>query len=197
MRWNLNLGVLVINRHQRRPSAGGRSSSMRINLARWPTGQALVEFALVFPLIVLLLLGIFDLGRAVYAYSTIANAARQGARVAAVNQLAPPDTNTLCEEDQPVEDPANPHWSTRACAANSAVSLGIPTTAVTVSYSSPLDPSPPHNALLSCSPALDVGCIATVSVTYTWSAITPVIGNILGPINMSATSQIPIERVFP
>lgn len=41
--------------------------------------QAMVEFALVIPLIVLLILGIFDLGRAVYAYNVVASAAREGA----------------------------------------------------------------------------------------------------------------------
>ena len=50
-------------------------------------GQGLVEFALVFPVFILLLLGIFDLGRAVYAYNTIGDAAREGARVAIVNQI--------------------------------------------------------------------------------------------------------------
>ena len=52
-----------------------------------PRGQALVEFALVFPVLILILLGIFEVGRAVFAYNTIGNAAREGARVAAVNQI--------------------------------------------------------------------------------------------------------------
>ena len=50
-------------------------------------GQGLVEFALVFPVFILLLFGILDLGRAVYAYNTIGDAAREGARVAIVNQI--------------------------------------------------------------------------------------------------------------
>jgi Flp pilus assembly protein TadG len=153
------------------------------------SGQGLVEFALVFPIIVLLLFGIVDLGRAVYDYSTLANAARQGARVAAVNQVT--TSNASCTEDMPVEDPANPHWSVKACAADAAVSLGVQTSAVTVSY------SPPPSTTLSCSPTLDVGCIASVTVAYTWTPSTPVIGSLIGPITMTATSQIPIERVFP
>jgi len=44
-------------------------------------GSSLVEFALVIPVIMLLIFGAVDLGRAVYAYNTIANAARDGARV--------------------------------------------------------------------------------------------------------------------
>ena len=37
-------------------------------------GQALVEFALVVPVFILLLVGLFDLGRAVYTFNTISNA---------------------------------------------------------------------------------------------------------------------------
>lgn len=152
-------------------------------------GQTLVEFALVFPLIVFFLFGITDLGRAVYAYNTIANAARQGARVAAVNQVV--TTNTTCVENMPVEDPSNPNWSIKACAASSAISLGIAASSVAVTY------SPPPNTSISCSPTLDVGCIASVTVSYAWTPLTPLIGTLVGPINMSSTSQIPIERVFP
>ena len=50
------------------------------------TGQSLVEFAITFPLFLLLVMGIFDLGRGIYYYSVIHNAAREGARYGAVNQ---------------------------------------------------------------------------------------------------------------
>jgi Flp pilus assembly protein TadG len=43
-------------------------------------GQELVEFALILPLLLLLFLGIIEFGRAMLAYNTIANAAREGAR---------------------------------------------------------------------------------------------------------------------
>lgn len=44
-------------------------------------GQSLVEFALILPLFVLLVIGIFDIGRAFFAYIAISNAAREGARL--------------------------------------------------------------------------------------------------------------------
>jgi Flp pilus assembly protein TadG len=44
------------------------------------SGQSLVEFALLFPLLLLILLGAIDLGRAFNAYVTITNASREGAR---------------------------------------------------------------------------------------------------------------------
>ena len=43
-------------------------------------GQSAVEFALLVPLLMLIVLGIFDLGRVYFAAITIANAAREGAR---------------------------------------------------------------------------------------------------------------------
>jgi TadE-like protein len=48
-------------------------------------GQVMIEFALVLPVIVLLLLGAMDLARAVYAYGVIADAARDGARWGSVD----------------------------------------------------------------------------------------------------------------
>ncbi len=43
-------------------------------------GQAMIEFAFVMPLLVLILMGVFDLGGAVYAYNVVSSAAREGAR---------------------------------------------------------------------------------------------------------------------
>lgn len=43
-------------------------------------GQTLVEFALMIPLLLLIAVVVFDLGRAIFYYSTIHNAAREGAR---------------------------------------------------------------------------------------------------------------------
>jgi Flp pilus assembly protein TadG len=48
-------------------------------------GQSLVEFALIIPIFLLLAVMIFDLGRAVYYYSAIHNAAREGARYGVVH----------------------------------------------------------------------------------------------------------------
>jgi Flp pilus assembly protein TadG len=44
-------------------------------------GQALVEFALVAPLLALMLMGATDLTRAFYTYIVLSNASREGARV--------------------------------------------------------------------------------------------------------------------
>jgi Flp pilus assembly protein TadG len=158
--------------------------------ARDTRGQGLVEFALAFPIIILIFFAIFDLGRGVYAYNTIANAARVGARVAVVNQI-PTTPAGDCNQSRPIENPGAPHWSVKTCAANSAISLGVQTSAVAVSYSTP------PTTTLTCSPSLQVGCIARVTVTYTYTPSTPVIGSLIGTIAMSSTSELPVERVFP
>jgi len=44
--------------------------------------QALIEFALISPVLLLLLFGIIDVGRAVFYYDTLGHAAREGARTA-------------------------------------------------------------------------------------------------------------------
>jgi Flp pilus assembly protein TadG len=48
-------------------------------------GQSLVEFALVFPIFLAILIGMVDVGRAVWANNAVANAAREAARYAIVH----------------------------------------------------------------------------------------------------------------
>jgi len=55
-------------------------------------GQALVEFAIILPLLLMLLFGIFEFGRAMYIKNTLNNAARSAVRVAVV-------TNPLSDKE--------------------------------------------------------------------------------------------------
>ncbi len=48
-------------------------------------GQNLVELALLLPILLIIVIGILDLGRSFYYYVAITNAAREGARYAAVH----------------------------------------------------------------------------------------------------------------
>lgn len=50
-------------------------------------GQALVEFALVFPLILLIIILFIEFGRIIYYYSALNNAVREAARYAVVTQF--------------------------------------------------------------------------------------------------------------
>ena len=59
----------------------------RGRFSRWRRGeggQTLVEFALILPIFVILLFALGDFGRAFYSWMIVTNAAREGARAAAV-----------------------------------------------------------------------------------------------------------------
>jgi Flp pilus assembly protein TadG len=62
---------------------------VRLVLRRNNKGAAIVEFALVVPLLLLLLWGIVDIGRAFYTLNNLASAVREGARTAAVMATNP------------------------------------------------------------------------------------------------------------
>ena len=137
-------------------------------------GQALVEFAIIIPIFVLLLVGIFDLGRAVYAWSTLNNAAREGTRQAIVDQT-----------------PA--HIRNRA--AEHSVALGVDAADVVIEFRN-RDDTGGCTELTNADPSDDVWastCIARVRVNYDFSAATPVIGNIVGAFAMSGESTMPID----
>lgn len=55
-------------------------------LRRTSSGQALVEFALIIPIFMLVTVGIFEGGRAIYTYNALSNAVNEGLREAIVNQ---------------------------------------------------------------------------------------------------------------
>ena len=56
-------------------------------------GQAMVEMALISPFLIMILLMVIDCGRAAYDYSTLAAAAREGARAAITTGSNRPDNN--------------------------------------------------------------------------------------------------------
>ena len=61
----------------------------RASALRDEQGAAAVEMALVLPLLLLLLFGIIDFGRVLNAQITLTEAAREGARAAALHLLRP------------------------------------------------------------------------------------------------------------
>ena len=65
---------------------------MQTRIFRRHSGQSMIEFALLAPVFFLLLLGTMDLGRGIYIYNTISDAAREGTR-AAIPYDSPLPTN--------------------------------------------------------------------------------------------------------
>ena len=128
-----------------------------------------MEFALIFPIMMLLLVAVFDAGRLVFAYNDITNAARVGARTAIVNQ--------------------GPGVA-EAATVSQATSLGLVNSDVTVTYLEP-------DLLGDCASPYDLGCVAVVSVEFDWQAMTPLIGNLIGPVTLTTETRMPIERIYP
>jgi Flp pilus assembly protein TadG len=70
-------------------------------------GQSLVEFALVFPVFIVLVFGLIDMGRYVYMNSTISQAAREAARVGAVEAFWIGRSDAKCNQAGGPVCPAN------------------------------------------------------------------------------------------
>ncbi|MBN2410664.1 pilus assembly protein [candidate division KSB1 bacterium] len=56
-----------------------------LNLFKRKNGQSIVEFALILPVLILILMGIIEFGRLLETTNILTSAAREGARVAAVS----------------------------------------------------------------------------------------------------------------
>jgi len=142
-------------------------------------GQTLVEFALVFPVMILLFMAIFDMARLAYFFNAVSDAARNGVREAIVNQSC-----------------ADVATSTRASAPG--VDLSAPNAIVLTMYRSfVVSTTPTPEVCPSLSGGYGIGYLAEVRVETTFSAITPVISQIVGPITMASTARLPIERAYP
>jgi Flp pilus assembly protein TadG len=133
-------------------------------------GQGLVEFALIFPVLVIVLVAVFDLGRLVFAYNGITNAAREATRTGIVDQTI-----------------AN----IQADAIDQATSLGLTASQVDVKFCKP------DGTACSTTKPTTLDALVQVQITYDWQAITPIIGNVVGPVSVTAISRMPIERVYP
>jgi Flp pilus assembly protein TadG len=134
-------------------------------------GQSLVEFALVLPIMLLLLAGAIDLGRLFYAYVAVENAAKEGALFGARSPLCDDNTNTNCD------DPNNVIWHVR----NEAPNLGTQFTTTVACRT-------PAGALVQpINDCLD-GYNYQVTVTYPFQLITPILSSIVAQ-NLTLRSE--------
>lgn len=130
----------------------GRSRTLA-RAARDDAGVALVEFALVIPVLLVVLIGALDFGRAVNAYVTVNAAAREGARQAALN-------------------PGLSEAQIRATVRERIVPLDASRVDVSASYYGPgstLRAWPPTATASSQPPAR---LLVRVDVSHDWSAVT-------------------------
>ncbi len=129
---------------------------MRLHRSR-RRGQSLVEFALVLLPLLMLLVGIIDVGRAIYGFNTVANASREAARYAIVDQTAVEVVQTAVE---------------------SGAALDLDATDV---------------AFTTCAIKF---CQVSVTVSWDYVPVTPLIGDLFNP-TISSTTSMPVEVVNP
>ena len=147
-------------------SLRSRISSLRPSRRGRTRGQALVELALILPLIVILLAAALDLGRLFYSTITVTNSAREGAIEAAFDPAS-------FQAGQPCNKSSN---RVICRAVNEAVGSFV--TVVPADVSLTCDPS--------CTPA--IGNKVKVTVVGHFSLITPLLSVFTGGQNVTLTS---------
>lgn len=154
-------------------------------------GQGLVELALVLPIFLLLMYGIFELGRAIFMYSAVLNASRDAARYAAAT-----GKNTSGVEYYRDCDGIKAH----ADKVSSFVDLSA-TDAVTIEYDhGPLNPdevlsdiTPFASCPLGSVDSIITGDRVRVTVLATFEPIVPLVGFTEIPITATTTRSILTE----
>ena len=133
-------------------------------------GQSLVEFALVAPILALLLLGAVDLTRAFYYYVILENSTREAARV-------------LIDYPYQYNDDVACRAAVREAQAYITLSCSGGTPTVTISPAANLGVSPPQR--------LPGRNTVTVTATTTFTPMTPLIQNFTGgTITMRASTTM-------
>jgi hypothetical protein len=181
-------------------------------------GQGLVEFAMVLPVFMLAVVGLFDVGRLVYVNSTLSQAAREGARVAATEAGWIGLAGHGCVPDASAITSANPgaHVCPTDIAAfdahvvgavnRMAVSLG-PLSAVHLSCNEDDEADPaPFGTWTDASGGGGNGCqdgagnplgspgqVVSVRVEHTYLPMTPLVNSILGAIGLSGSATMVVH----
>ena len=135
-------------------------------------GQAMDEFALLSGLMMVLVMGIFDFGRAIAVYINIAEAAHEGAR-----QLVLRSNYYSSYPDSTIVNATLAKIGGGGMVLSEDPCLGNPTPCT-----SPSLPSTPNTGYVWISPNRHTGNHeVTVRVTYVFAPMTGMISNIIGP----------------
>ncbi len=163
--------------------------------ARRSRGQSLVEFALVLPVFFLLLFGLIDMGRYVYMNSTLSQAVREGARVAAVEAFWMGRPDASCGAAGGPVCPANLaalrtdilDGANRMMAPfGSIVSANLYTSCDAATAPSPVTTQ-------TCSSRVIGSSIASVRVVLVFRPITPLISSFFPSITTEASATMVVN----
>lgn len=158
-------------------TAGARSRHTR--------GQSLVEFALLLPVLLLIIFGVMDFGRAIFQYSTVAEGARQAGRLAVVDQTVSAVKARAIASSIGITLDADPN-GVRVCFKDSAMSTPADLSCANTTSSTLCN--------TGVAPKL-IGCLAVVETRSTFTALTPVISSLVGQIQLTSRAVNPIEYV--
>lgn len=137
------------------------------NTTKRPSGQSLIEFALVLPVLLLLIIGAMDIGRMFFTKIVLTNAAREGANYLALNK----------------KEPENGYQNTWKAIQDEANSSGVSLAYTDVEWTSTLcDPR--------CTPGSPVQITVSTSVDLVFSSFLESMGLIGGPIHLSSTVRM-------
>ncbi|MGZ8800395.1 MAG: TadE/TadG family type IV pilus assembly protein [Aeromicrobium sp.] len=158
-------------------------------------GQTLVEFALVFPLFIVMVFGLIDVGRLVYMHSTLSQAAREGARLAAVEASWMGSSDASCGAVGGPVCPANvTALQTHVVAAVNRMVAPFGSVAGSQVYVQCTPPASPPTGEWTGVSCMSKAAKNTVSVRVemTFGPITPLNG-VVGPITTSASASMVIN----
>jgi Flp pilus assembly protein TadG len=141
------------------------SGGSQCRRAREERGQSAVEFALVLPVLALVVFGCLKLGMAFFTFEQVDSAANAGARAAAVNHGADPTS------------------AARAAARSLAPTASLTDSQIAVTYVSTASP-----------PGAAWSYPGTVTVTVTYPLTFSFLGQLPQVFNLSATSTKRLER---
>lgn len=152
---------------------------------RKSSGQAMVEFALLSTMLFLLVMGIFDFGRAIAVYINIAEAAHEGARQLVLRSN---------HNSQP-PDPVIINATLAKIGGGGMVLTEDPCLSNPTPCSSPSVPTTPNTGYIWITPNRTTGNHqVTVRVTYLFAPMTGIISNLTGAqFIMSAGSSMRAE----
>ena len=164
-------------------------------MSRSRAGQALVEFALVLPIFLVAIFGLIDVGRLVYQHSVLSQAAREGARLAAVEAYWLGRSDASCGQAGGPVCPAD--FNTLRGDVTAAVNrMTAPFgTVASGSVQIKCDPegtSPPTGnwTNATCTSRVAQHSIVSVRVDMTFSPITPIVSGIVGSVTTSGSATM-------
>jgi Flp pilus assembly protein TadG len=168
-------------------------------------GSALVEFALVLTALFMMMFGIMDFSRAMYAYHFVSNAARDATRFASVRGSA-------CKSATVIPCPVAATDVTDYVYGIIPAGLAVTSVSGGSTTCQPGNPSAPYtlwvcaswpgaaetgtlsSSCVTTNGANSPGCPVEVTVQYQYGFSLPFVANNISSINMTSTSEVVISQ---